>query len=54
MSGQDILEFLQTEEGVKAQNEVAYKEDGSPRFFIIDDRSGSIKDLEGTDGNAFS
>ena len=46
MSGQDILEFLQTEEGVKAQNEVAYKEDGSPRFFIIDDRSGSIKDLE--------
>lgn len=46
LSGQDILEFLQTEEGKKAQQEVAYKEDGTPRFFIIDDRSGSIKDLE--------
>lgn len=46
MSGQDILEFLQTEEGQKAKREVATKEDGTPRFFIIDDRTGSIKDLE--------
>lgn len=46
MSGQGILDFLKTEEGQRAQRELCYKEDGSPRFFIIDDRTGDIKDLE--------
>ena len=46
MSGQDILDFLETEEGQKAKNELAYNEDGTPRFYIIDDRTGNIKDLE--------
>lgn len=46
MSGQDILEYLETPEGQKAKQEVAFKPDGTPRFFIIDDRTGSIKDLE--------
>lgn len=46
MSSEQIIEFLGTEEGQRIKNELAYKEDGSPRFFIIDDRAGSIKDME--------
>lgn len=46
MSGQDIVDWLETPDGRTAREEVAYKPDGTPRFFIIDDRTGSIKDLE--------
>lgn len=46
MSGSEILDYLNTTEGEEAKREVAFKPDGTPRFFIIDDRTGSIKDLE--------
>lgn len=46
LSPEQLIEFLQTDEGKRVQHELAYKEDGQPRFFIIDDRAGSIKDME--------
>lgn len=46
MSSEQIIEFLETERGKQLQHELAYREDGSPRFFIIDDRAGSIQDME--------
>jgi len=46
MSPEQIIEFLQTDEGKRVQNELAYKDNGEPRFFIIDERAGSIKDME--------
>lgn len=45
-TGQEILEFLDTEEGQMAKQELCYKETGEPRFYIIDERSGDIKSLE--------
>lgn len=46
MSPEEIIDFLQTEEGQRIKNDLAYKDNGDPRFFIIDDRAGSIKDME--------
>ncbi len=46
MGPDEIKEFLKTEEGQRIKQELCYKEDGQPRFFILDDRAGSIKDLE--------
>lgn len=45
-SGEEILNFLETDEGKKAKKDLCFKEDGTPRFYIIDDRSGDIKALE--------
>jgi archaellum biogenesis ATPase FlaH len=41
-----ILDWLETEDGQRVKNEVCYKEDGTPRFFIIDERGGSISHIE--------
>lgn len=46
MSGEQIMEYLKTDEGQQAKNELCFRPDGTPRFYIIDDRKGSIKDLE--------
>lgn len=46
MTSEEIIEFLKTDEGKQICNELAYKPNGEPRFFIIDDRAGSIKDME--------
>jgi len=46
MSPTQIIEFLSTEEGQRIKNELCYKENGEPRFFIVDERAGSIKDME--------
>lgn len=43
---EELIEFLATEEGQKMKQELCFKEDGSPRFYLIDDRTGNIKDLE--------
>lgn len=43
---QEIMEWVETEEGQRIRHELCFKEDGSPRFYIIDERSGSIKDIE--------
>lgn len=42
----EILEWLQTEEGQRVKQELCFKEDGSPRFYIIDERGGTIKHIE--------
>ncbi len=42
----EILQWLETEHGQKVKHEICFKEDGSPRFYIIDERSGNIKDIE--------
>jgi archaellum biogenesis ATPase FlaH len=46
MTSEEIKEFIKTERGQQIKNELCYKENGQPRFFILDDRAGSIKDLE--------
>ena len=46
MAPEEIISWMKTEEGQKVYRELAYKEDGQPRFFILDERAGSIKDLE--------
>lgn len=46
LSGQEIIEYLKTPAGIAAKNELCFNEEGKPRFFLIDDRKGSIKDLE--------
>jgi archaellum biogenesis ATPase FlaH len=42
----EILQWLETEHGQRVKHEICFKEDGSPRFYIIDERSGNIKDIE--------
>jgi archaellum biogenesis ATPase FlaH len=42
----EIIEWLETEEGQRVKHDLCYKEDGSPRFYLIDERSGSITDIE--------
>ena len=46
LTEEQFVEFLKTEEADKLKYELCYREDGSPRFFILDDRAGNIKDLE--------
>lgn len=46
MSPAQIIEFLGTEEGQRIKNELCFKENGEARFFIVDERAGSIKDME--------
>lgn len=46
MSSEEIIDWMKTEEGQEVYRKLAYKEDGQPRFFILDERAGSIKDLE--------
>lgn len=46
MTGEEIVEFLSTEEGKRLQQELCFKENGEPRFYLIDERSGDIKSLE--------
>lgn len=46
MTPEEILDFMETEEGKRVYKELAYRDDGQPRFFILDERAGSIKDLE--------
>ena len=42
----ELIQFLGTEKGQQMKQELCFNEDGTPRFYLIDDRSGSIKDLE--------
>lgn len=45
-TSEEILEFMQTEEFIKAEKELSLKEDGTPRFMIIDEISGAIENIE--------
>src|SRR5690606_1456768 len=46
MTDDEIIEFLKTDEGRRLKQELCFHEDGSSRFWLIDDRSGSIQHLE--------
>ena len=46
MTDDELKDFVKTEEGQRLKHELCFKEDGTPRFFLIDSREGSIKDIE--------
>ena len=46
MDDKELIEWLKSEEGQKIKHELCFKEDGTPRFYLIDNRDKSIKELE--------
>jgi len=46
MEPSDIIQFMQTERGKQIEHELCFKENGEPRFYLIDERKGKVKDLE--------
>lgn len=46
MKDEELIQWLKSEEGQKVKNELCFKEDGTPRFYLIDNRDKSIKELE--------
>lgn len=44
--GQDIIDYLEQPDVMELMDEMMYKEDGTPRYYIIDERDGSIEQLE--------
>lgn len=46
MSDEELKDFIKTEEGQALKRELCFKEDGTARFYLIDDRQGSIQSLE--------
>lgn len=45
-TGQEIIDYLETPRMQKLQKELMVDENGAPRYWIIDERSGDIKSLE--------
>ena len=46
MTDAEIIEYLKSEEGRRLKEDLCFKDDGTPRFYLIDDRTGDIKDTE--------
>ena len=46
MKDEELIKWLKSEEGQRIKNELCFKEDGTPRFYLIDNRDKSIKELE--------
>lgn len=46
MKDEELIQWLKSEEGQRIKNELCFKEDGTPRFYLIDNRDKSIKELE--------
>lgn len=44
--GQDIIDYLEQPEVMELIDNLMYKEDGTPRYYIIDERDGDISVLE--------
>lgn len=44
--GQDIIDYLEQPQVMELIDELMYKNDGTPRYYIIDERDGSIEQLE--------
>lgn len=44
--GQDIIDYLEQPQVMELIDNLMYKEDGTPRYYIIDERDGSIEMLE--------
>lgn len=46
MDDKELIEWLKTEEGQAVKQDLCFYPDGTPRFYLIDNRDKSIKDLE--------
>lgn len=46
MDDAELIEWLKTEQGQAVKQELCFYEDGTPRFYLIDNRDKSIKELE--------
>lgn len=45
-NGQDIIDYIDQPEVADMLDRLMYKDDGTPRYYIIDERDGSIEQLE--------
>jgi hypothetical protein len=45
-TGQEIIDYLKTPRMAKLQQELIMDENGQPRYYILDERSGNIKSIE--------
>lgn len=45
-SGQEVLEYINTPRMLQLRKELIENERGEPRYYIIDERSGNIKEIE--------
>lgn len=45
-TGQEIIDYLKTPKMAKLQQELIMDENGQPRYYILDERSGNIKSIE--------
>ena len=46
-SDDELSDLIQSDLGQKMKQELCFKEDGSPRFYLIDERGASPKEVEG-------
>ena len=46
MDDASLVEWLKSERGQTVKQELCFKEDGTPRFYLIDNRDKTIKELE--------
>lgn len=53
MTPQDAVAYLETEEAQRVLHELSYNEYGQPRFYIIDDRTGTVAQLKAQIERAF-
>jgi archaellum biogenesis ATPase FlaH len=45
-SDEELSELIESDLGQKLKQELCYKEDGSPRFYLLDERGATIKEVE--------
>lgn len=45
-SGRQVVDYINSPEILEKRKELVQNEDGSPRYFLIDERSGDIKSIE--------
>lgn len=45
-NGQDIIDYIEQPQVAELLDNLMYKDDGTPRYYIIDERDGSIEQLE--------
>ena len=46
MDDRELIHWIKSEQGQKIKQELCFKDDGTPRFYLIDNRDKSIKELE--------
>ena len=45
-SDEELLDLLESDLGQQTKQELCYKEDGTPRFYLLDERGATIKEVE--------